>query len=143
MCIPLRGKSVCILFISSERQGFFQLNFEAQIQVSIETFWHHYTLIWNIWACANHNYLLLDTIYEFPGINQVGSKLHWQYFLMIEVRQWFYQLGHTTFSKNVFWSVMLTLLPNLLHLNSNFIATGDISIKKLHTREYLQEKSRE
>ena len=35
--IPLRGNSVCILFMSSERIGIFQLNFEALIQVSIET----------------------------------------------------------------------------------------------------------
>ena len=35
--IPLHGNAVCILFISSERVGIFQLNFAAQIQVSVET----------------------------------------------------------------------------------------------------------
>ena len=35
MCIPLRGNSACILFISSERIGIFKLNFAALIQVSI------------------------------------------------------------------------------------------------------------
>ena len=38
VCIPLHGNAVCILFISSERVGIFELNFAALIQVSIETF---------------------------------------------------------------------------------------------------------
>ena len=37
VCISLRGNSVYILFISSERIGIFKLDFEALIQVSIET----------------------------------------------------------------------------------------------------------
>ena len=41
--IPLRGNSVCILFISSDRIIIVQLNFAALIQVSIETFWNSYT----------------------------------------------------------------------------------------------------
>ena len=35
---PIRGNSVCILFISPERIGIFQLRFTALTQVSIETF---------------------------------------------------------------------------------------------------------
>ena len=36
--LPLGGNSVCILFISSQPIGIFQLNFAVLIQVSIETF---------------------------------------------------------------------------------------------------------
>ena len=38
MCILLRGNSVCILFISSERIGILQVNFVDLIQVLVETF---------------------------------------------------------------------------------------------------------
>ena len=41
--IPLRGNSISILFISSERVGIFKFNFAALIQVTIETFWDPYT----------------------------------------------------------------------------------------------------
>ena len=41
--IPLRGSSVCILFISSQPIGIFQLNFAALTQVSIETLSDLYT----------------------------------------------------------------------------------------------------
>ena len=60
LCIPLRGNislcgnAVCILFISSERVGFFWLNFAALIQVSIETFWDPYI--------ENLNYLRMRTL---------------------------------------------------------------------------------
>ena len=43
VCIPLRGNSISILFISSERVGFFKFNFAALVQVTIETFWDPYT----------------------------------------------------------------------------------------------------
>ena len=42
VCIPLRAYAVCILFISSEWDGIFQLNFAAQSQVSVGTFWDPY-----------------------------------------------------------------------------------------------------
>ena len=32
-------------------------------------------------------------------------NIHWGYFLINKVCQWFFQLDHETFSKNVFWSV--------------------------------------
>ena len=35
--------------------------------------------------------------------------LHWGSILVNEVGQWFYQLDHVTFYKNVFWSVNFSL----------------------------------
>ena len=75
----------------------------------------------------------------------LDKSICWSIILSIDV----------TFSKNVFYSVHTVLLPNLFHLNFDFILTFDkfpildksiacievnISSKKLHTRKYLQEK---
>ena len=100
----LRGNSVCILSISSERIGIFQLNLATLIQVSIEAFWHSYTWIWNICTCANCSYSLLHVINKSLDMIWI-LNLHWGYFLINEVRQWFNQIDHLTFSKIVFWSV--------------------------------------
>ena len=51
LCIPLRGNSVCILFISTEHFG---LYFEITI-----------FKILNIYASANDNYSLLRNVYKF------------------------------------------------------------------------------
>lgn len=71
------------LFISSEWLGVFQLNFEAQIELSIELFWQPCTSNWNICACGNCNYLLLYTIYRYKL--DMKLKLTCGYSLMKEV----------------------------------------------------------
>ena len=55
--------------------------------------------------------------------NDMDLKLSLGYFLINEVGQWFYQLDHVTFSKNVFLFKFCTvLLPNMLHPEDNFMA---------------------
>ena len=75
-------------------------------------------------------------------------NLHWGYILINEVGQWFYQLDHVTFPKNVAIPVCklyIVLLLNLLRPNVSFIAHVkiDISSKKLHSWKCFKEKSRD
>ena len=82
------------LFISSKRIGIFFLNSIFKI--------------WSICARANCNYSLLRIIYIFLDMIWIWN-LHWGYILINEAAQWFYQLDHVTFTKNVFWSVNCTV----------------------------------
>ena len=65
--------------------------------------------IQNICTCSNYYYSLLFIIYKFLDMIWIWN-LHWGYILINEVSQWFYQLDHVNFSKNVFWSVNCTLM---------------------------------
>ena len=121
-CVFIRGNSVCILSISSERIGIFQLNLATLIQVSIEVFWHSYTWIWNICTCANCSYSLLHVINKSLDMIWI-LNLHWGYFLINEVRQWFNQIDHLTFSKIVFWSVN-SALPFVKFVFANIVQSS-------------------
>ena len=60
------------------------------------------------------------TWYEF-------LKLSLVYILINEVGQWFYQLDHVTFSKNIFWSVNWTLFYNQIYsvqMSSLYLVEG-------------------
>ena len=64
LCIPIRGNSVCILFISAWQTEIFKLNFAALIQVSIEYLWHPYT--WNWKHLYMHNYAITRLRILYP-----------------------------------------------------------------------------
>ena len=80
--------------------------------------------------------LLITTHYLQISWHEINFKLSLVYILINEVGLWFYQPDHVTFSKNIFWSV---LLPNLFHPNVNFIAGGKVGIssKILHVSKYF------
>ena len=108
VCIPLRGNAVHILLISQNGLELFNqiLQFWSKFQqkdFEIPIFKNS-----NICACAHCNHLCLRIIYKFLVAIWI-SNLHWEYILISEVGQWFYQLDHVTLSKNVFWSVNCTL----------------------------------
>ena len=46
--------------------------------------------------------------YKFLDMTWIWN-LHWGCFLINEVSQWFYQLGHVNFSKTIFWSENFSL----------------------------------
>ena len=97
--------------------------------------------IWNIWACAYGSCSVLHTCYKFP--DRIWRwNLHWGYSFIKELGQWFYQIDHKTFSKNVLdYKLYTVLLLNLFCPNSNFIAYVEADVpSKLHTRKYFQEK---
>ena len=61
------------------------------------------------------------------------SNLHWKYTLINKIGQWFYQLDHVTFSKNIFCSVN----PFTIFIMSKY-AKVDISMKKAaHQKVFL------
>ena len=120
------------LFIFSERIGIFQLNFEALIQVSKETFWHTCTFrIWNIWECPNYNYSLLYTIYFSNFVtwyevkNNIGDTLS-----LMQLVNDFTNLVTWLFLKKgiLVRKLCIDLLPKLLHTNFNFVACMEVVI---------------
>ena len=58
-------------------------------------------------------------------------NIHWEYFLINKVCQCFYQLGHVTISKNVFWSVNIALPFCQICCIHKSTLIVDISTKKL------------
>ena len=87
--ISLLGNSIYILLISSN-----SLEFSDYISKLYSKFQYNYfdtpTLElepWSNCACANCDYLLLHTIYEFLHMIR-DWNLHWGYSLMDEVDQW-------------------------------------------------------
>ena len=66
-----------------------------------EHFGNLFPKVWNNCACENCDYLLQCTIYKFPGLFW-SWNLHWGYFLIKIVFQWFHQLDHVIFPKNIF-----------------------------------------
>ena len=59
-------------------------------------------------------------------------NIHWGYFLINKVYQWFYQFDHVTFSKNVFWSVNFAVPFCQICSIQKSTLNVNISIKKLH-----------
>ena len=119
------------------RWGFFA----APIHDSLETFWVPY--IWNLKHLRKRKLQLLITTYLQISWHNMNLKLT----LGIQfdcIGQWFDQVA---FSKNCILVCKLYTahLPNLLRTNVNFIGgvKVDISSKKLHTRNYFLEKSRD
>ena len=89
MCIPLRGNSVYILFISSERIRIFKLNLAALTQVSIEPFSGPYK--WNLkYLRMRKRQILITTSYLKISWHDMNLNLHWGYILISKVDQWFY-----------------------------------------------------
>ena len=68
-------------------------------------------------------------------------NIHWGYFLISKVCQWFYQLDHVTFSKNVSWSVNFALPFSQIFCIRKSTIIVDISTKKCTNCKKFQEKS--
>ena len=64
--------------------------------------------IWNIYARANSGFWLINIICQLLHIIWIWN-MHWGCFLINEVGQWFSQLDHMTFFKNILWSVNFAL----------------------------------
>ena len=95
LCIPIRGNSVYILFISSKRLGIFKLNFDTLIICSVETFSHHYTE--KLKRLRIHNLRLLFYTYYMKISWHVSLwNLHWGYPLKNWVTRWRHECGHVT-----------------------------------------------
>ena len=96
------------MFISSDRLWIFKLNFEALIQVSTETFWHSCNEILKHLRIPQS----LRRLHNICTLSEMiwSWSLHLEYSLINEVGLRFLQLGHLTFSKNIFWSVSWTLV---------------------------------
>ena len=57
------------------------------------------------------------------------------YFLINRVGQWFYQLDHVTFLKNVFWSVNFAALPFCqicYNMKTEFPQSGKFPRSRMH-----------
>ena len=92
LCIPLRGNSVCILFISSERIVIFFIKFCYSDPSFNRNIWRSIYLKFKQLRMSNCNSSLLRI--SWHEIN-LKLSLHWRYILISEVGQWFYQVDIT------------------------------------------------
>ena len=68
-------------------------------------------------------------------------NIHWRYFLINKVCQSFYQVGHVTFSENVFWPANFALSFCQFCCIQNSALNVDISTKGCTNFKKFQEKS--
>ena len=81
-----------------------------------------------MWPHSRHS--LIHIIEKFLDMILI-LNIHWGYFLINKVCQWFYQLGHVTFCKTVFWLVNFALPFCQICYIQNSTLKVDISTKML------------